>query len=84
MNLREMGVDTSNWVYSAKDRDYWRALVNAGLNLRVLQVMKLVRGEPDDRYEQNVSGIVDSYQDLSLIASMCPGGIYCMAGWKCD
>ena len=27
---------TRNWVDSAQDRLYWRALVNAGLNLRVL------------------------------------------------
>ena len=29
MGLREIGVNTRNWVDSAEDRDYWRALVNA-------------------------------------------------------
>ena len=36
MNLREIGINTRNWVDLAQDRDYWRALVNAALNLRVL------------------------------------------------
>ena len=31
MYLKEMGINTRNWVDSAKDRDYWRALVNAAL-----------------------------------------------------
>ena len=35
MYIREIGVKTRNWVDSAHDRDYWRALVNAALNLRV-------------------------------------------------
>ena len=34
MDLKEMGINTRNWVDSAQDRDYWRALVNAALNLR--------------------------------------------------
>ena len=29
-------VDFKNWVDSAQGSDYWRALVNAALNLRVL------------------------------------------------
>ena len=34
MDLKEIGITTRNWVISAKDRDYWRALVNAALNIR--------------------------------------------------
>ena len=30
-----ISVITRNWVDSAQDRDYWRVLVNAALNLRV-------------------------------------------------
>ena len=35
MNLEEVGINAGNWVNSAQDRDYYRALVNAALNLRV-------------------------------------------------
>ena len=35
MNLEEIGINAGNWVDSAEDRNYWRALVNAALNLRV-------------------------------------------------
>ena len=35
MKLEEVGISAGNWVDSAQDRDYWRALVNAVLNLRV-------------------------------------------------
>jgi len=35
MDLEEIGISTGNWVDSAQDRDYWRAFVNAALNLRV-------------------------------------------------
>ena len=35
MDLEEMGINAGNWVDSAQDRDYLRALVNAALNLRV-------------------------------------------------
>ena len=34
-NLKEMYNNSRNWVDSAQDRNYWRALVNAALNLRV-------------------------------------------------
>ena len=35
MDLKEIGINTRNCVDSAQDRNYWRALVNAALNLRV-------------------------------------------------
>ena len=35
MDLEEIGINAGNWVDSAQDRDYWRFLVNAALNLRV-------------------------------------------------
>ena len=35
MDLGEIGINAGNWVDSAQDRNYWRALVNAALNLRV-------------------------------------------------
>ena len=35
MDPKEIGINTRNWVDSAQDGDYWRALVNAALNLRV-------------------------------------------------
>ena len=35
MDLKEIGIITRNWVDSAQDRDYWRALVRSALNLRV-------------------------------------------------
>ena len=35
IDLKEIGNNARNWVDSVKDRDYWRALVNTALNLRV-------------------------------------------------
>jgi hypothetical protein len=35
MDLREIGWDGGDWIDLAKDRDQWRALVNAVMNLRV-------------------------------------------------
>ena len=35
MDLEKMGIHAENWVDSTQDRNYWRALVNAALNLRV-------------------------------------------------
>ena len=35
MDLKEIGIIMRKWVDSAQDRDYWSALVNAALNLRV-------------------------------------------------
>ena len=35
MDLEEIGINAGNLVDSTQDRNYWRALVNAALNLRV-------------------------------------------------
>jgi hypothetical protein len=35
MDLRETGLDGMDWIDLAQDRDQWRALVNAVMNLRV-------------------------------------------------
>ena len=35
MDLREIGMNTRNWVDSAQDRDCWRAIENAALNHRI-------------------------------------------------
>jgi len=35
MDLEKIGINAGNWVDSTQDRNYWRVLVNAALNLRV-------------------------------------------------
>ena len=42
MDLKEININTKNWVDSAQDMDYSRALVIAALNLRVPKAMELV------------------------------------------
>ena len=32
MDLKEIGINTRNWVDVVQDRDYWRSLVNKALN----------------------------------------------------
>jgi hypothetical protein len=36
MDLREIGLGDVNWIRLAQDRDPWRAVVSAVMNLRVL------------------------------------------------
>ena len=35
MDREEIVINTGNWVDSGKDREYWKVLVNAALNLQV-------------------------------------------------
>ena len=37
MDLKEININTRNWVDSAKNRDYWMTVVNAALNLFLKQ-----------------------------------------------
>ena len=35
MDLKEISIHTRNWVNSTQNRNYWKALVYAALNLRI-------------------------------------------------
>ena len=35
IDLKKIGINTRNWVETPQDMDYWRALGNEALNLRV-------------------------------------------------
>jgi hypothetical protein len=37
MDLRETGLEGVDWIRLAQDRDQWRAVVSAVMNLRVLE-----------------------------------------------
>jgi hypothetical protein len=37
MDLQEVGFGDKDWIELAQDKDRWRALVNAVMNLQVLQ-----------------------------------------------
>ena len=34
-SIKEIGINTRNWVDSGHDKDCWRAVVNAALNFRI-------------------------------------------------
>jgi hypothetical protein len=41
--LENIGFNAGNWVDSVLDSDYWRALVNAALNIRFPKAMEIVQ-----------------------------------------
>ena len=55
MDLKEIDINTVNWVDSTQDINYWRAFLNAALNLRFPQAMKLVSNYREVRYETEFS-----------------------------
>jgi hypothetical protein len=40
MDLQKVGGEFMDWINLAQDRDRWRALLNAGMNLRVPKKMQ--------------------------------------------
>jgi hypothetical protein len=42
MDLKEIGINTRNWVDSAQDRDYWSSCKNVALNLRLHKTRSLL------------------------------------------
>ena len=42
MDLKEIGVSVRSWIDSSQNRDYWRALGNGLMNLRVTYGLELV------------------------------------------
>jgi hypothetical protein len=42
MDIKEIGINTRNWIDSGQNREYWSYLVNAALNLRDPYAMELV------------------------------------------
>jgi hypothetical protein len=40
MDLKKIGINTTNYVHSTQGRDFWRALVNAALNFQVPYAME--------------------------------------------
>ena len=42
MDHEEIGINAGNWVDLAQDRNYWRALVNATINILVPYAVYLV------------------------------------------
>ena len=35
MDIKEIGINTRNWVDSGQNKDYWSVFVNAALSLKV-------------------------------------------------
>ena len=59
MDLEEIGINAGNSVDSARGRNYWRALVNAALNVRVPKSMELINYKYQKLY-YNCHGEFDS------------------------
>ena len=43
LDLNEVSESTKNWLDSARDKDYWRALLKTVLNLQVVKAKELAR-----------------------------------------
>ena len=41
-NLKEIGINSRNWVDLAQHKDYWRALVSEALSILVPEAIELV------------------------------------------
>ena len=68
MDLEEIGINEGNWVDSAQDRNYWRALVNAALNLWVPYAMELVNMNIEEQGVANFNGVPERAVDYFNMA----------------
>jgi hypothetical protein len=66
MDRREIGWGGVEWIYLAQDRDLWRALVNAVMNLRDLEP----RREPVNSTLSSMSASVERRRAVALYSKM--------------
>ena len=62
MYFKEIGINTRNWIDSAQDRNYWKVLINAALNLRDSQAIE--RASYITRTEIDLNTSVSEYCNL--------------------
>ena len=66
MDLKGIHVNTWNSIVSAQDMDYWRALVNATLNLRVSIIHRVSYSGMHSNMSVVVFNIIDRSESMFL------------------